>query len=143
MPAKNTHMGSTPVAIDRPSYGVTLPTPREYSLGLGILIARYTLLAANLAPETPESDALTLRIGVQSRTDYPVDLSSDSFSLEVNGGRVKPEKFFTHRVPVHESRQEDVVFVIPPRLSRAVLRIDVYGGNAEIPLDLTPPISSH
>jgi hypothetical protein len=53
--------------------------------------------------------------------------------------RIKAERPFHDRVPVQENREEQVMFVIPARLTHALLRIDVYGGNAQIPLDLTPP----
>jgi hypothetical protein len=51
---------------------------------------------------------------------------------------INPQHAFSHPIPAGESRDEDIVFMIPSSLSldRMVLRIHYYPDEKEIPLHL-------
>ena len=51
---------------------------------------------------------------------------------------INPQHPFSHRVPAGESRDEDIVFMIPSNLTldRMALRIHYYNEEKEIPLNL-------
>ena len=61
--------------------------------------------------------------------------------LDVRAGGIEPinpRHLFSHPVPAGESRDEDIVFLIPSNLAldRMALRIHYYNEEKEIPLNL-------
>jgi hypothetical protein len=142
---KRTAVSRKPAA-DRPASGssdalevVVVPSP---------ISGQFRLLASTRTPATPTSDKLTLRLRVVSRAVADLVTPFQSAMLEFRApGRepINPEHPFSYPVPAGNSREEDIVFVIPSDLdlNRAVLRIHYYNELKEIPLALLPKDSRH
>jgi hypothetical protein len=104
------------------------------------------LLATERKPSTPTSDRLTVRLRVVSRAIADLVTPFQSAMLEVRSPGlepINPEHSFSYPVPAGNSRNEDVVFIIPSslRLDDAVLRIHYYNEQKEIPLG--PPLRAN
>lgn len=131
---------SAALVTARKPHAVTLPGQREYVLGTRYDKARYILLAANVTPQTSESDVLAIKVRVLAEGEYPAALSSPQFSLAIDGRSVEPQTFFADRVPAGESRERDLRFVVAPEWTQAMFRIRVFPDHtAEIPLNLQAP----
>jgi hypothetical protein len=122
--------------IERVSREIPPPAKREYDLGPGLAKGTFMILGASLSPRTPESDLLTIRWRYMSRSDYRKSYGSHWFKLLVQYTRIEPEHYFRHEIPPRESREGDLSFVIPAATTRAVLRIDDFAANIEIPFEL-------
>jgi hypothetical protein len=130
------------IAIDRPSYAVVLPKPREFVIGVHGVTGRFTLLSVDRAPNTPESDALKVRVRVTGRGregDFTT-VRAGMFTLIPDGASpVRPERDPVDTVYAGKSADQDILFIIPTELVRATFRMDYFGDKADIPLDLGPP----
>jgi hypothetical protein len=136
-------------AADRPASGSSrYSDPLEVVVVPSPISGQFRLLASTRTPATPASDKLTLRLRVVSRAAADLVTPFQSAMLEFRTPGLEPidpEHPFSYPVPAGNSREEDVVFVIPSNvdLDRAVLRIHYYNELKEIPLALLPKDSRH
>ena len=108
-------------------------------VGPNSISGQFTVLDIDRKRSTPESDQVTLRLRVVSRAIAPLvtPLESAMLDVRVRGLEpINPQHPFSHPVPVCESRDEDIVFMIPSNLTldRMALRIHYYNEEKEIPL---------
>jgi hypothetical protein len=111
---------------------VNLPALRDYKLGE----ATFTLLQANLSPQTTEKDALQIRARMMNHSQYPANFWGSSFRLIVDGVPMAPESGLNEVVPSQSAKEGEVTFVIPHETAGAILRIIYADGSTEIPLGL-------
>jgi hypothetical protein len=129
--------------VTRPSPRRTPPPsdPREVVVGPNSISGQFTLLDIDRKRSTPETDQVTLRLRVVSRAIAPLVTPFESAMLDVRASGlepINPQHPFSHPVPAGESRDEDIVFIIPSNLTldRVVLRVHYYNEEREIPLKL-------
>jgi len=111
----------------------------EVTIGPSAISGQYTLLSATRTPATSTSDKLTLRIRLVSHAAADLVTPFQSAMLEVRSQGltpINPEHPFSYPTQAGDSREEDVVFIVPSSLDldRAVLRIHYYSDGKEIPL---------
>ena len=130
-------------AIDRPPYFVSLPDKREYALNAQADRAVYMLLRAKVTPQTPESDRLRLSVRVINRNQVLMYVLMDRsrFQLIAEDRTFRPEDFQII-VPLKESRDIDVDFILPANLGPTTLRMMLWEAQVDIPFNLTPPQES-
>jgi hypothetical protein len=100
-------------------------------------------LAVNRITATPTSDKLTLHLRIVSRAVADLVTPIQYVTLEVYAPGLEPialEHPFSHPLPAGNTREEDIAFTVPASLNldHAVLRIDFYNEQKEIPLGLLP-----
>lgn len=130
-----------PVTHPSPRRTPPLPDPREVVVGPNSISGQFTLLNIDRKRSTPETDQVTLRLRVVSRAIAPLVTPFESAMLDVRATGlepINPQHPFSHPVPAGESRDEDIVFIIPSNLTldRIALRIHYYNEEKEIPLNL-------
>jgi hypothetical protein len=136
-------------AADRRASGSSRPSdPLEVVVVPSPISGQFRLLASSRTSATPTSDKLTLRLRVLSHAvaDLVTPFQSAMLELRTPGLEpINPEHPFSYPVPAGNSREEDIVFVIPSNLDldRAVLRIHYYNELKEIPLAALPKDSRH
>jgi hypothetical protein len=94
--------------------------PLEVLLGPSAIRGQFKLLSATRTAATPGSDKLTLRVRVVSRAVADLVTPFQSSMLEVRSQGLEPihpQQPFSDPVPAGNSRDEDVVFIIPTSLN--------------------------
>ncbi len=114
---------------------VGLPALRDYTLGG----TTYTLLQAELSPQTTEKDALQIRIRMMNNGRYDTNFWDRSFRLIVNGVPMAPESNLNELVPAQSAKEGNVIFVVPRGTTNGKLKISFGDSSTEIPLDLASP----
>ena len=129
--------------VTRPSPRRTPPPsdPRKVVVGPNSISGQFTVLDIDRKRSTPETDEVTLRLRVVSRAIANLVTPFESAMLDVRARGlepINPQHPFSHPVPAGESRDEDIVFIIPSNLTldRMVLRIHYYNEEKDIPLNL-------
>ena len=117
--------------------------PREIVVGASGISNRYTLLSVARKPVSSKSDELTVRLHVESLATEPLVSPFESDMLEIRSQElqpINPNTPFRSPIPSGVSRNQDVVFSIPPSLNldHATLQIHYYNYQNEIPLNLPP-----
>jgi hypothetical protein len=115
--------------------------PRQVVIGPNSISGQFILLAVDRKRSTPATDELTVRLRVVSLAIANLVTPFQSAMLELRSQGlepINPQHAFSHPIPAGESRDEDIVFMIPSSLSldRMVLRIHYYPDEKEIPLHL-------
>lgn len=113
-------------------YFVGLPAMRDYRLGA----ATFTLLKAEVSPQTSEKDALQLRLRMMNHDKYDTNFWDRSFRLIVDGMPMAPNGGLNELVPGQSAKEGDVMFVIPRGTTGATLKITYTDDSTEIPLNL-------
>ena len=126
--------------VEQASYSINLPAKREYVIGKDHVAGRYILETGNISPLTSEADILRIHVRLVSLAQdrYSTIFNSNSFSLVVDGKKIRPREDFYYLVYSQKTREEDVLFAIPSGLKRATFRIGNYVDGVDIPLDLSP-----
>lgn len=117
--------------------------PLEIVIGPSSISGEFRLLETSRTPANPISDKLTLRLRVTSRAMADLVTPFQSTMLEVRprgADPISPEHPFSYPIPAGNTREEDITFVVPSdqNLDHAVLRIQYYNEQKEIPLDSLP-----
>jgi hypothetical protein len=128
-----------PVTHPSPRRTPPVSDPREVVVGPNSISGQFTLLDIDRKRSTPETDKVTLRLRVVSRAIPPLVTPFESTMLDVRArglDPINPQRPFSRPVPAGESRDEDIVFMIPTKvtLDRMILRIHYYNEEKEIPL---------
>ena len=121
-----------PPASNRSTQAVALPDLRDYKLGE----ATFTLLKADLSPQTTEKDALQIRVRMTSRSQFDSNFSDRYFRLVVNDVPMAPENTLNEIVPAQSGKEGEVIFVVPRGTAGGKLKISYSDGSTEIPLVL-------
>ena len=135
--------GSRPVEADRvplssSSSGATsrtlaLPAITEVRSGDDV----FKLLSVKLQPYSPDKVSVRLTVRMANNGRYPANFWSSSFCLLVEGSLQAPINDLDDIVAAHSSREGEVEFVIPARISTVGLQMgDAGNGKPAIPLDL-------
>ena len=108
-------------------------------VGPNSISGQFTVLNIDRKRSTPETDEVTLRLRVVSRAIANLVTPFESAMLDVRARGlepINPQHSFSYPVPAGESRNEDIVFMIPSNLTldRMALRIHYYNEAKEIPL---------
>jgi hypothetical protein len=114
------------------SRSVALPGMREYTLGS----LSFTLLKAELVPQTTEKNALRIQVRMMNHQTYPANFWDDSFRLIVDGVPAAPQGGLNELVPGQSAKDGNVVFVIPRDTAAAKLLIRNGNDSTEVPLDM-------
>jgi hypothetical protein len=130
---------ATPTALSGPAeparqtFPVGLPALRDYRLGE----ATFTLLKAEVSPQTTEKDALQIRVRMMNHGRYTANFWDSYFRLIVDGVPMAPASRLNELVPTQSVKEGEVTFVIPHGTTGAKLLITDGDGGTEIPLALT------
>ena len=116
-------------------YTVGIPAMRDYRLGA----ATFTLLRAEVSPQTSEKDALQVRLRMMNHDRYDTNFWDRSFRLIVDGVPLAPEGGLNELVPGQSAKEGDVMFGIPRGTTAATLKITYIDQSTEIPLNLKAP----
>jgi hypothetical protein len=142
-PAITTSSTSTPT--EPPSAAVTsltssarqtveLPAMRDYKLST----ATFTLLKAEVSPQTSEKAALQIRVRMMNHGKYPTNFWGSHFRLILNGVPMAPESGLNEIVPSESAKEGDVIFVVPRGTTAGNLEITYGDDRTQIPLALNP-----
>ena len=134
---------SEPAAISQPvpAVGTEQSDPRKVTVGPREISNRYTLLSVDRKTVSSERDELVVKLQVESLAMEGLSSPFESDMLEIASPGVQPinpSAPFRSPVPSRSSRDQDIVFSIPPslNLSHATLRIHYYIYRGEISLNL-------
>lgn len=119
-----------PTAANSATYTVELPQLREYTLG----DATFTLLKAEVSPQTTEQDVLQMRVRMMNHGRFPSNFWDNSFRLIVNGVPMAPESGLNELVEVDAAKEGDVKFAVPRGTVAGRLKIRYGDTSTEIPL---------
>jgi hypothetical protein len=114
---------------------VALPELRNYKLGE----ATFTLLGAEVVPQTTEKEALRLRIRMSNQGRYDANFWDRSFRLLVNDLPTAPESTLNELVPAQSARDGEVVFLVPRGTAAGRLKIEHLNVSTEITLAFRTP----
>jgi len=119
--------------VARAPYAIALPAMRDYKLGAVV----FTLLKAEVSPQTTEKDALKIHVRMTNNDRFPTNFWDSSFRLILDGVPLAPEGGLNEVVASQAAKEGDVLFVIPRGTSSARLKI-IWSDNAntEVPLEL-------
>lgn len=148
-PAVTVPAGSIPSGSDKPAapaapnegltrgnsyqtHLVTLPAMRDYKLGE----ATFTLLKAEVLPQTTEKEALQIRLRMTNHGRFDTNFWDRSFRLVVDGVPVAPGNTLNELVPGQSAKEGDVMFVLPRGTTAARLKITYNDDSTEISLNL-------
>ena len=132
-PSPSTPTAAPPAAQPR---AVALPQMRDYKLGPADIKATFSLLKAELAPATSETDSFVIRLRMTNHDRYDHVFWVRSFALLVDGVPQAPENDLNELVQGGTAKEGDVVFSVPRGLKEAKLRITYYEKSTEIPFSL-------
>jgi hypothetical protein len=135
VPAQDPSPVASLSAPARSAYSVALPAMRDYKLGA----ATYTLLKAEVSPQTAEKDALQIRLRMTNNDRYDTNFWDRSFRLIVDGVPMAPESNLNELVPAQSAKEGDVLFVVPRGTAGGKLKITHLDRSTEIPLALGAP----
>ncbi len=130
---------ASPASPHRASHSVVLPALRDYKLGPTFRKATFTLLSAELSPQTSEKDALRIQIRMINHDNTDTNFWDNSFRLIVDGLPMAPESNLNELVPGRSAKDGAVIFVIPRETAGANLEITYYEDKTTIPLALSAP----
>jgi hypothetical protein len=130
-----------PISTPNVTPAVQQSDPSEITVGASGISNRYRLLSVERKTISPKSDELTVRLHVVSLAMDPLVSPFESGMLEISSPGLQPiapSASFRLPIPSGESRNQDIVFRIPPDLdlNKATLRIHYYNYQSEIPLNL-------
>ena len=113
--------------------------PRKVTVGPSGISNRYTLLRVDRKTVSPKRDELVIKLHVESlATEGLVSpFESDMLDITSQGLQpINPSTPFRFPVPSGSTRDQEIVFSIPPslNLNHAALRIHYYNYHEEIPL---------
>lgn len=135
VPAQDPSLVTSPTSPARLTYSVGLPAMRDYRLGT----ATFTLLKAEVSPQTTEKNALQIRLRMLNENRFDANFWDRSFRLIVNGVPMAPESNLNEVVPAQSAKEGDVIFVVPRETTGANLKITYGDDSTEIPLALGSP----
>jgi hypothetical protein len=124
-----------PASPTRTSYAVALPAMRDYKLDS----ATFTLLSAEVSPQTSEKDALRIRLRMMNNGAYDANFWDRSFRLLVDGVPTAPESDLDELVRSRSAKEGTVLFVIPHGTAGASLELSYSNEQTAIPLVLAAP----
>jgi hypothetical protein len=134
---------SEPAAISQPvpAVGTEQSDPHKVTVGPREISNRYTLLSVDRKTVSSERDELVVRLHIESLAMDGLSSPFESDMLDIASPGVQPinpSAPFRFPVPSGNTRDQDIVFSIPPslNLSHATLRIHYYNYQREIPLNL-------
>lgn len=133
--ASSSSQAPAPASQTRTSYAVTLPAMRDYKLGP----ATFTLLSAEISPQSSEKDALRIRLRMMNNDSYDANFWDKSFRLLVDGVPTAPESDLNELVRSRSAKDGTVLFVIPHGTAAANLEVSYYNEQTSIPLVLAAP----
>ena len=136
-PVETSRAAAPPSEAPR-AHAVVLPAQRDYKLGPALSKATFTLLKAEVVPQTSEKSALHIRLRMTNHDRYDKNFWDRSFRLLVDGVPVAPESGLNEVVPGEAAKDGEVVFPIPRGTARGSLKITYYDDSTEIPLALAP-----
>ena len=119
------------------------PDPRQVTVGASGISNRYTLLRVDRRTASSKSDELVIKLHVESLAmeNLASPFESDMLDVTSEGLQpIKPSTPFRFPVPSGTTRDQEIVFGIPPGLdlNHATLRIHYYNYQGEIPLNRAP-----
>lgn len=114
------------------SYTVELPRLRDYTLGE----ATFTLLKAEMSPQTTEQDVLQIRVRMMNHGRFSTNFWDDSFRLIVNGVPTAPASGLNELVQADAAKDGDVKFAVPHGTAAVRLKIRYADASTEIPIAL-------
>jgi hypothetical protein len=130
---------TAPRASEAPrAHAVALPAQRDYKLGPAVFKATFTLLKAEVVPQTAEKSALHIRLRMTNHDRNDKNFWDRSFRLLVDGVPVAPEGGLNELVPGDAAKEGEVIFPIPRGTASGTLRITYYDNSTDIPLTLAP-----
>jgi len=132
-----THADAGTPAAPRPQ-AVALPAQRDYKLGPAVFKATFTLLKAEVVPQTADRSALHVTLRMTNHDRYDKNFWDRSFRLLVGGVPVAPESQLNELVPGDSAKEGTIVFPIARGTPAATLRINYYDDTTDIPLALGP-----
>ncbi len=135
VPPQDPSLVTSPTFSARPTYSVGLPAMRDYRLGT----ATFTLLKAEVSPQTTEKNALQIRLRMMNDGRFDANFWDSSFRLIVNGVPMAPESNLNELVRGQSAKEGDVIFVVPRGTTGGKLKITYGGDSTEIPLALGSP----
>ena len=115
-----------------------MPGQRDYKLGPAVFKATFTLLKAEVVPQTAGNSALHIRLRMTNHDRYDKNFWDRSFRLLVDGVPVAPEGGLNELVPGEAAKEGELVFPIPRGTASGTLRINYYDNSTDIPLTLAP-----
>ena len=119
-------------------YTVALPAQRDHKLGPAVFKATYTLLKAEVVPQTSERSALHIRLRMTNHDRNDKNFWDSSFRLLVDGVPTAPESGLNELVAGEAAKEGEVIFPVARGTAAATLKITYYGDSTEIPLKLAP-----
>ena len=134
-----------PNPMQSPAKRETVPTPpadpRQFSVGPNEIANHYTLVSIARKQVSPDNDQLIVRLHIESLATAPLVSPFESDMVEISSPGLQPIKPSTpFRLPLASgsSRNQDIVFRLPPGFSLkvATLRIHYYNYEHEAPLSL-------
>jgi|GEM_PF-2719575 len=132
VPAQDPPLVTFPTSPTRPTYSVGLPAMRDYRLGA----ATFTLLKAEVSPQTTEKDVLLIRLRMMNHDTFDANFWDRSFRLIVDGVPMAPKSDLNELVAAQSAKEGDVIFVVPRGTTGGKLKITYADGSTEIPLAL-------
>jgi hypothetical protein len=127
------------VSVEAPRpHAVALPAQRDYKLGPGASKATFTLLKAEVVPQTADRSALHIRLRMTNHDRYDKNFWDSSFRLLVDGVPIAPESGLNEVVAGEAAKEGEVLFPIARGTRSALLRIKFHDDATEIPLALGP-----
>ncbi|MDN8612301.1 hypothetical protein [Variovorax ginsengisoli] len=127
---------SAPPTSGAAARAVELPALRDYTLGPGSGNVTFTLLQAELSPQTAEQEALTIRLRLTNHGNYDTNFWDRSFRWSVGGVPMAPDGGLNELVPARSAKEGRVNFVIPRGSPDGKLEISYGDDRTEIPLAL-------
>lgn len=124
-----------PAAPPRASQPVALPAMRDYKLGA----ATFTLLSAEMSPQTSEKDALRIQLRMTNNDAYDANFWDRSFRLLVDGVPMAPESELNELVSARSAKEGAVLFVVPRGTASGNLELTHLNEKTVIPLVLAAP----
>jgi hypothetical protein len=135
-PPERARASSSSAPAPQRSAAVPLPELRTYKLG-GNSGATFTLLKADLSPQSTEKKALQIRLRMTNHGRFNTNFWDRSFRLLLDDVPIAPDSNLDELVPADSAKEGVVSFSIPRATTTAKLKI-TYGDDAtEIPLDLS------
>lgn len=114
-------------------HAVALPAQRDYTLGPAVFKATFTLLKAEVVPQTADRSALRIRLRMTNHDRNDKNFWDQSFRLLVDDVPIAPESGLNELVAGEAAKEGEVVFPIARSTRSARLRITYYDVATEIP----------
>ncbi|MBS0341440.1 MAG: hypothetical protein JSS56_13000 [Proteobacteria bacterium] len=120
-----------------PAYRVELPALRDYQLGPASTRATFTLLNAQVSPQSSEKDSLRVQVRMTNHDRFDHPFWDQSFRLRINGVPAAPESALDELVPALAAKEGTVIFSIPRGTPGGNLEINYLEDTTSIPLVLS------